>query len=128
MNYYHKDIHKPNKFGVRAKNKELNIKSDTYACVDSGCLIWGYTSYNGYGAIYQDKRYKTVTRIVTNCPEGLIVLHKDTIDGIKGCCSTLCVNPEHLTIGTYKINNDLALRSRLNEKTILEIKERMTVI
>lgn len=68
---------------------------------DMGCWIWvgGKTSDN-YGSFYFKKPMKAhkVSYIlhVGDVPEGLCVLHQ--------CDNTLCINPDHLWLGTQLEN------------------------
>lgn len=76
------------------------------------CWIWtaaqssgGYGHFGG-GASYAVRAHR-VSWTIKNAPipPGLVVRHK--------CDSRLCVNPDHLTIGTQQENmNDLALKKR----------------
>ena len=66
------------------------------------CLLWkGATNANGYGAFYFKKKIVTASRVafeLTNgpIPTGLFVCHK--------CDTPLCVNPDHLFLGTHEDN------------------------
>lgn len=73
-----------------------------YEVVKSGCWFWqGGTSPDGYGKV---KRFGKTIRAhrlfyehhVEPVPEGLWVLHK--------CDNPLCVNPDHLWVGTQLDN------------------------
>jgi hypothetical protein len=75
---------------------------------NSGCWIWiGATNGRGYGNF---KRHAKAHRVswelyYGKIPNGLCVLHK--------CDVKLCVNPNHLWLGTYKDNNyDMHLKHR----------------
>ena len=99
---------------------------------ENGCWIWqGTVSTNGYGAITLDGENRP-THVLSyeqangNIPDGLFVLHK--------CNRKLCINPEHLYVGTHNDNmKDLSdsgvLRgsgngkSILTESDVLKIKE-----
>jgi hypothetical protein len=100
------------------------------------CIEWfGSISHKGYGQIgYQGKRYRAHRLAYINAhgdiPEGLIVMHK--------CDNRACVNPDHLTVGTYQQNtNDMIKKNRqpvgeqlphakLGEANVLDIKERLS--
>ena len=78
------------------------------------CRIWdGGVTGSGYGWMWdkENKRYVSPHRfyfekLVGPIPEGLCVCHK--------CDNKLCVNPEHLFLGTQKDNmQDCAKKNRL---------------
>ena len=77
----------------------------------SGCVEWERSvSSHGYGSIYVDGKKVLAHRVAWMCsngpiPKGLCVLHK--------CDNPLCVNPEHLFLGTRDDNmKDTAHKSR----------------
>lgn len=88
------------------------IKTDT----NSGCWIWyGAKRNTGYGFIeinWRPRKRKLAHRHVYELfngpiPRGLFVLHK--------CDIPLCVNPEHLFLGTQKDNMvDCSKKDRFN--------------
>jgi hypothetical protein len=70
----------------------------------SGCWIWsGLINTSGYGKIWYRKKTWTAHRLtytmeVGPVPDGMYVCHS--------CDTPLCVNPEHLWLGTAQDNYD----------------------
>lgn len=77
---------------------------------NSGCWLWtGCLDKNGYGKVSSGIRSKPVhayrasyEEFVGPIPKGLCVLHK--------CDVRSCVNPDHLSIGTYRDNTQDMMR------------------
>jgi hypothetical protein len=77
----------------------------------TGCWLWeGLRSTDGYGKVTLNKRSMRAHRAVWELtrgpiPEGMFVLHR--------CDTPLCVNPEHLFVGSQKENRqDCARKGR----------------
>lgn len=101
-----------------------------YEVVDSGCWRWkGATTGNGYGVIVLNRKVATKHGLGRNyqthrasyelhhgtIPEGMVVRHK--------CDNKLCMNPEHLEVGTQRDNIQDAIdrghmASKLTEKDV----------
>ena len=79
----------------------------------SGCWIWtGLKTGSGYGAInYNNKKlsaHRVAYQIYKDDPGDLLVCHK--------CDNPICVNPEHLFLGTNSDNaKDKQLKGRCHE-------------
>jgi hypothetical protein len=81
---------------------------------DNGCLEWqGATNGSGYGT-YKEIQGETATHRISykitygDIPEKLCVCHK--------CDNPLCVDPEHLFIGTHQ-DNFVDMRNKGRQKT-----------
>ncbi len=102
----------------------------------TGCWIWtAGTFISGYGVFELNGRAKKAHRVsyehyVADIPDGLIVCHRCP-DGEN----RLCVNPDHLWLGTHQDNSDdklannmqprggLCSQSKLTEADVIEIRE-----
>lgn len=80
----------------------------------TGCWNWvGAISGDGYGSLSDGTRMAkahrfSYGRFVGKIPEGLVICHK--------CDNTLCVNPDHLFVGTMKDNmEDMVIKRRSNK-------------
>lgn len=68
------------------------------------CMIWtGAVFKSGYGRVNSERKQRRAHRVAWELvngiiPDGLCVCHH--------CDTPLCVNPEHLFLGTKKENND----------------------
>lgn len=81
-----------------------------YRKTDNGCWLWllSTCSGTGYGQLTRDYKNLLAHRVayelyVGPIPEGLYVLHK--------CDNRICVNPEHLWLGTH-IDNMEDMRNK----------------
>ncbi len=102
------------------------------------CWLWtGYIGTSGYGEFcYNGKseRSHRVSYLIYNgeIPDGLIILHS--------CDNRICVNPEHLSVGTMQDNirdrqdrgrqskGEKQYFSKLTEKQVLEIRAKYVPI
>lgn len=117
--------------------RERDLTSRLYANVslneDTGCWEWtgAVGKQNGYGIITINGKAEAAHRVsykisVGEIAKGLMVLHK--------CNNRICVNPEHLYLGTHNDNmRDMAhtqavkgennARALLSESDVKEIKQ-----
>ena len=78
---------------------------------DSGCWLWMGSRRGSYGIIWNNNTNISVHRASWNIhrgdiPRGMWVLHR--------CDTPLCVNPDHLFLGTHRDNMiDAAYKGRL---------------
>ena len=111
----------------------MKRKKLTWIVKDNGC--WECNSHalsNNYPNLYKDgKNVRTHRHIYEECfgeiPKGMVVRHK--------CDNTLCINPEHLEIGTHQDNikdkvernrqskGEKNGRSKLTKEQVLQIRK-----
>jgi len=88
---------------------ELKKRSD-YSPI-TGCWIWTRAQRAGYGAVYVNGKKESAHRVayrlyIGEIPVGLCVCHT--------CDNPLCVNPDHLFLGTHSDNmKDAYAKGRL---------------
>lgn len=92
-----------------------------------GCWYWTSTqSKNGYGSFFLNNTQISAHRIS-------YILHKgdipDKLQVLHNCDNTLCVNPDHLFLGTPKDNMDDKIRKgrdrynhKLSKEEVIEIR------
>ena len=91
--------------------------------------------HKGYSLVYVNKRtlksHRVMWEVFNGCPipDGMVIRHK--------CDNPSCVNPNHLTIGTHKDNQndkkergrgcrgDKNVHNKLTEDSVREIKTRL---
>jgi hypothetical protein len=109
-----------NEWGVKGARRGswglgLNLKERLYrlsVSSESGCRVWQgtVTKSTGYGEIKISGRKTTAHRAMWiahhgEIPVGLVVMHS--------CDNRLCINPEHLSVGTRRDNSrDMAKKGR----------------
>lgn len=100
---------------MRKERRKVPVEDRFWEKVDksseSECWLWtGYFHYRGYGLLSVRDKQKYAHRLsyeiaFGEIPEGLHVLHK--------CDNPPCCNPNHLFVGTPKINmQDKVLKGR----------------
>lgn len=105
----------------------MRIENNSMPVTDCGCQIWlGTKNSRGYGLISVNKKVLTAHRASWiafrgNVPNEMHVLHH--------CDVKLCVNPDHLFIGTHKDNMDDRDRKGRNKPRpgILNSNAKLTV-
>jgi len=92
-----------------------------YAVTDSGCWEWvrGKSS-SGYGQIWDGLKQRGSHTVsyelhIGKIPSGLFVCHQ--------CDNKICVNPEHLFLGTCKENAEDMVRKGKQARPHLKLKD-----
>jgi len=96
---------------MNIEEMQLRFDSKYIPVTESGCWLWeAYVSPNGYGTFSVEGKTQGAHRVSYflhkgEIPTGAYVLHK--------CDNTICVNPEHLFLGTQLDNmKDMAKKGR----------------
>lgn len=120
------------------KGSTVDVKSrliNNHTKCDGGCWIWnGKVEKSGYGRMSVYRKPHSVHRLayetfVGQIPEGNVVCHS--------CDNKLCINPDHLWVGTQQDNmtdkvskdrqpkGETHGRARLTEADVLSIREQL---
>lgn len=103
--------------GVQKQHHGMSVRERffIYTKKTDGCWPWlGGTDVNGYGKMSVDQKPQLASRVsymlhFGDVPAGLGVLHK--------CDTPLCVNPDHLFLGTQADNvADMHTKGRANKR------------
>lgn len=72
----------------------------------SACLLWNKAVNSaGYGVTWVGGKQQYIHRVVAKAKEGEVVLHT--------CDNKLCINPDHLRLGSYQDNSlDMVMKGR----------------
>lgn len=113
-----------NGWGTTRPKSSVTERLDASTNKTETCWLWTGSRYpDGYPRIKVEGEWKRVARLVWQMrhgqiPAGLVIRHK--------CDVPICVNPDHLEIGTQKQNMDDRVsrgRWRGNQKFSQEMKE-----
>jgi len=81
---------------------------------NSGCWLWIGTNNRGYGSFFSERKLRSATRVSLRLHRNLCVLAE--YDVCHKCDTPMCVNPDHLWIGTTKENmNDMVNKGRCSK-------------
>lgn len=112
------------KFNVEQGKRRRAAHLSNYEVAKSGCWIWQGASFtDGYGKCGWFGKTRRAHRVFYEVykgaiPEGLLVLHK--------CDTPLCVNPDHLWLGTQNDNSrDMISKGRQPPNPALMYPERL---
>jgi hypothetical protein len=107
----------PNNWGSKAKDRhELLDRLESQLRWEGDCLLWtGTVTGNGYGIVYFEGRYWGVHRLYYMLKSG-----EGVRDGVVRhlCNNPLCLNLEHLVLGTQKEN----IQDQIQAGTFLKAK------
>jgi len=100
----------------------MNLTERLYSkCIKTNnCWIWTGATSSGYGTIRDENQkndgaHRISWRLHNNqeIPTGMVIMHK--------CDNKLCINPDHLELGTVKNNiQDMINKNRRNPKNHIE--------
>ena len=106
-------LRKPYTYGKSITKENL---FSCYTVDESGCWNWKYgQKTNGRGQVRYDCRVQLVARVVfelfrSPIPSGMCVCHS--------CDNILCINPDHLWLGSYAANSRDSFGKRRQRRAI----------